>query len=68
MVSALRVPLAAGYAQPAEMLAAHVMLVTQVSAAGLLFPYLMRSVFSAAAVAATAVPFVVLAGVLSATP
>lgn len=67
-LSAFRVPLAADHARPAEMLAAHVMLVTQVSAASLLFPYLMRTAQSAAAVCATSIPFVVMAGNLSAAP
>ena len=67
-LSAARVPLAADYAQPAEMVAAHVMLVTQVTAASLLFPYLMRTAPSAAAVCATSIPFVVMAGNLSAAP
>ena len=67
-LSAGRIPLAADYARPAEMLAAHVMLVTQVTAASLLFPYLMRTAQSAAAVCATSIPFVVMAGNLSAAP
>lgn len=44
------------------------MLVTQVAASALAFPYLMRSWPAAVAVALAAWPFVVIAGVLSGTP
>ena len=64
----LRVPLAAKYPQPAELLAIQLLLVVQVTAAGLLFPILLRSAGAAVCIAATSVPLLVLAGVLSATP
>ena len=68
LAAVLRVPLAAHYPQPAELLAAHVVVVVQVTAAALLFPSLLRDRYAAVAVVATAVPFQVLAAVLSAVP
>ena len=68
LLAAGRVPLAAQYPQPAETLAAHVVAVVQVTAAALLMPYLMRDAAASVAVVATAWPFMVLAGVLSALP
>jgi hypothetical protein len=50
------------------LLAAHVMVVSQVVAAALLFPYLMRSWAAAVAVVAGAWPFDAAAGVFSAAP
>lgn len=68
LVALLRIPLAAQYPQPAELLAAQVMVVVQVTSIALLFPYLLRDLAAAVAVAATAVPFILLGGALSAVP
>jgi len=67
-VAALRFPLAAKYPQPAELLATHVMLATQVAAGALLFPYILGDWRTAAGVIAAAWPFAATASVLSATP
>ena len=66
LVSTARVPLAAKYPQPAELLAVHVMVIVQLTAAALLAPYLMRTRPAAVAVIVAAWPFTVIAGVLSA--
>jgi hypothetical protein len=68
LLALLRVPLAAGYPATGEMLAAQVLVVTQVTASALLFPWVLRDRWAAVAVIATAWPFVVLAGVVSAAP
>ena len=68
LLATARVPLAARYPQPAELLAAHVMVVVQLTAAALLMPYLLRNWAAAVAVIVTAWPFLVLGGVLSALP
>lgn len=68
LLAVLRVPLAAQHPQPAELLAAQILVVVQVTAAALLFPYLLRSAHTTAAVAVTTFPFLVLAGMLSAVP
>ena len=68
LVACLRLPLAAKYPQPAEMLAAQLVVVAQVVAASLLFPYLLRDRRAALAVVASAWPFIALGGVLSALP
>src|SRR5688500_14317068 len=60
------IPLAARYAEPAERLAAHWMMGAQVVAAGLLFPFLLRDVRNSVQVIATAWPFQLAAGYLSA--
>jgi len=67
-VALARVPLAAGYPRPAELLAAQVMAVTQVTGAALLFPWLMRTSASAIVVVATTWPFLALAGSVSGVP
>jgi hypothetical protein len=67
-LSAFRVPLAAKWPRPQELLATHVLLAAQVSAAALLFPWLMRSWRAAIVVAASAWTFLLIAAVLSATP
>ena len=67
-LAAARVPLAAKYPRPEELLAAHLMLTVQVSASALLFPYLMRDWRTAASVIATAWPFLMLASTLAAVP
>jgi hypothetical protein len=56
-LAAARVPLAAQYVHPAERLAPHLLLATQVVAAALLFPFLMRDVRTAVQIAAAAIPF-----------
>ena len=68
IVATARVPLAAGYPQPAEFLAPHVMVVVQTTAAVLLFPYLLSSWPVAVAVMATTWPFIILSGLLSSVP
>jgi hypothetical protein len=68
LIALLRVPLAAGYPRPAELLAAQVMLVTQIAASALLFPWLMRAPATAIVVIATSWPFAVLAGAVSGVP
>lgn len=67
-LAAARVPLAAKYPRPEELLAASLMLTVQVSASALLFPYLMRDWRTAAGVIATAWPFLMLASTLAAAP
>jgi hypothetical protein len=64
----VRVPLAAGYPVAGELLAAQVVVVTQVVASAILFPFLLSRVPAAVVVVATAWPFTLLGGVLSATP
>src|SRR3954466_14941902 len=68
IVATARVPLAAGYPQPAELLAPHVTVVVQTIAAALLFPYLLSSWSVAIVVIATTWPFVILSGLLSPVP
>jgi hypothetical protein len=68
LVACLRVPLAAKSPQPAEVLAAHGVVLAQAVAAALLFPYLLRDRRAALAVVASALPFVALGGVLSGLP
>src|SRR4051812_545277 len=68
IVATARVPLAAGYPQPAEFLAPHVMVVVQTIAAALLFPYLLSGWSVAIVVIATTWPFVILSGLLSPVP
>ena len=65
-VAALRVPLAAKYPDPPELLAVHVMTVTQITAAALLFPDLLADWQTALAVIAAAWPFAALAAALAA--
>jgi len=56
-LAAFRVPLSAGYSQPAELLAPQVVLVTQVAAAGMLFPMLTRTTATAVCAVASVFPF-----------
>lgn len=65
---ALRVPLAAAYPQASERLAGYWILGTQVVAAGMLFPWLLRDARTAVQIIAGAVPFQIAAAVLSGTP
>jgi hypothetical protein len=60
------IPLAAHYPEPAERLAAHWVMGTQVVTAGLLFPFLLRDLRTSAQVIASAWPFQLAAGYLSA--
>jgi hypothetical protein len=64
-LAALRVPLSARYPQPEESLAVHVLVVAQVAAAALLFPFLFRSIISSIIVIASAIPFLQLAAFLA---
>lgn len=66
VVALLRLPLSAAYPRNGELLAAQVILITQFTAAALLFPYLTRTCGTALAVIAASWPFVVLGGVFSA--
>ena len=67
-LAVLRVPLAARYPEPAERRAAHLVLATQVIAAGLLLPLLFRDRRTAVAVVASAWPFQLAAGYLAGMP
>jgi len=67
-VALMRVPLAAGYPQPAELLAAHVLVFTQITATALLFPWLMRAAASAIVTIATTWPLLVVAGIVAGVP
>ena len=65
-VSAAHIPFfAKSFPQPAELLASGVMLVIQIGAAALLFPYLLRDRRAAAMVVAASWPFTVLAAFLT---
>jgi hypothetical protein len=65
-VSAARIPFfAKSFPQPAELLATGVMLVVQIGAAALLFPYLLRDFRAAVMVVAASWPFIILAGFLT---
>lgn len=59
-------PLAAQYPEPAERVAAYLVMGTQVVAAGLLFPFLLRDARTSVQVIACAWPFQLAAGYLSA--
>lgn len=65
LLPAFRIPLTAQYPEPAEKLAAHLMLGGQVVASGLLFPFLLRDLRSAVQVMTTALPFQLAAGYLA---
>lgn len=67
-LAAFGVPLAANWPRPAEGLAPQIMLAAQISASALLFPYLLRDWRTAALVAASAWPFLLIASVLAAAP
>ena len=60
-----RVPLSARYPRPEESLAVHVVVVVQITAAALLFPFLFRSITTSVIVIASAVPFLQLAAFLA---
>jgi hypothetical protein len=68
LISLLRIPLAAGFPRPAELLAAQVMVITQVTASALLFPWVMRTGTSAIVAVATTWPFLALAAAVSGLP
>jgi hypothetical protein len=65
-LAASRVPLAAQYPQPAERMAPHLVLGTQVVVASLLFPFLLTSGRGVVQVIAAAMPFQLAAGYLGA--
>ncbi len=65
ILAAARVPLAARYPEPAEQLAPHVLVATQVIAAALLFPFLLREWRVAIQLIATAIPFQFAAAILA---
>lgn len=66
IVALLGLPLSAAYPRNGELLAAQVIVVTQFTAAALLFPYLTQSRGAALAVIAVSWPFILLGGVFSA--
>ena len=63
-----RVPLAASWAPPGEQFAIHVVLVTQIVASALLFPFLLRNATTSAMAILSIAPFVQLSAFLSGTP
>ncbi len=67
-LGALRVPLSARFPPPGEQFAIHIMLVTQIVASALLFPFLMRDAKTSVMIVLTIAPFVQLASYLSAVP
>lgn len=67
-LAVFRVPLAARFPLPGEQFAIHIMLTTQIVASAMLFPLLLRDVTTSAMVLLTMLPFIQLAGYLSATP
>ena len=64
-LGALRVPLSAGFPPPGEQFALHILLVTQIVASALLFPFLLRDAKTSVMVVLTIAPFVQLASYLS---
>jgi hypothetical protein len=64
-LAAFRVPLSARYPRPEESLAVHVLVVVQIGAAALLFPFLFRSITSSIVVIASSIPFIQLAAFLA---
>jgi FtsH-binding integral membrane protein len=67
-LAGFRVPLSARFPPPGEQYAIHTMLVAQVVAAAMLFPFLLRDVKSSAMVILTIAPFVQLASYFSSVP
>ena len=67
-LAAAGIPLAAKWPRPAEGLAPHVMLAAQISAAALLFPYLLRDWHTTAVTVASAWPLLLIAAVLASAP
>jgi hypothetical protein len=65
ILSASRVQLWARGAQPAEQFALHVMLFAQAGASALLFPWLMRDARATSFVVGSAIPSLLLAGMLA---
>jgi hypothetical protein len=68
LLGAARVPLWAHFPKPGEQFGAHEMLVAQIVASGMLFPYLLRDWRARLVIIATALPFLELAGFLSGLP
>jgi hypothetical protein len=66
MLAAARVPFSARYPSPEEGLAVHVMVIAQVTAGAMLFPFLMRSFTNCVAVVGSTIPFLQLAAFLAA--
>src|SRR5688572_30646216 len=64
-LAVFRVPLSARFPPPGEQFAIHIMLITQVAASALLFPFLMRDVKTSAMVILSIAPFVQLSSYLS---
>src|SRR5688500_11054555 len=64
-LATFRVPLSARYPQPEESLAVHVVVIVQITAAAILFPFLFRSITTSVIVIASAIPFLQLAAFLA---
>jgi hypothetical protein len=67
-LAVFRVPLSARFPPPGEQFAIHIMLVTQVTASALLFPFLLRDVKTTAMVILSIAPFLQLSSYLSSVP
>ena len=67
-LAGFRVPLSARFPPPGEQFAIHIMLVTQITASALLFPFLLRDVKTSAMVILSIAPFVQLSAFLSSVP
>jgi hypothetical protein len=67
-LSVFRVPLSARFPPPGEQFAIHIMLVTQITASALLFPFLLRDVKTTAMVILSIAPFLQLSSYLSSVP
>ena len=65
-LSAARIPFyGKSFPQPAELLASNVMLVVQIGASAMLFPFLLRDIWATSIVIATSWPFTIVAGVFT---
>ena len=67
-LAVFRIPLTARFPLPGEQFALHVMLITQIVAPALLFPFLLRDVKTSAMVILSILPFVQLSSYLSSIP
>jgi hypothetical protein len=67
-LAVFRVPLSARFPPPGEQFAIHVLLVTQIIASAMLFPFLLRDARTSAIVILTIAPFMQLASMLSEVP
>ena len=67
-LAVFRVPLSARFPPPGEQFAIHIMLVTQITASAMLFPFLLRDVKTSAMVILSIAPFLQLSSYLSSVP